>query len=181
MKKSFDKFFQELIVAEGGVVNDPDDRGGLTNLGITFGAYKNWINCKGEWPDEEEVAFRLINIEPEEAKVFYRELYWDKVKGDLLPAGLDIFVADTAVNMGVHAAGVQLQEVLKLKADGIIGSKTIAAANDESIIPGRVLQQLYCRRHSAYFIIGQIGNNKKFVKGWNNRINHLYNDLLGMI
>jgi lysozyme family protein len=100
---------------EGGYVNDPNDPGGETNLGICKRAYPN-VNIK--------------NLTETEAVTIYRQDYWDKCRCDDLPECIQALVFDAAVNQGTRTAIVLLQRALKVKDDGVLGPITIGKARE---------------------------------------------------
>jgi len=66
----------------------------------------------------------------------YRK-YWDDVKGDELPRGVDLSVFDMGFNAGPATSIRQLQQVLGVPIDGKIGPETMGAvekANDVAVI-----------------------------------------------
>ena len=70
-------------------------------------------------------------------KPFYRQMYWDKVKGDDLPAGVDYAVFDFAVNAGVSRAAKFLQRSVGAVDDGVIGGGTlgkVAVTNKQRLL-----------------------------------------------
>jgi len=111
----FDRAVQHIFKSEGGYANDPDDPGGETNFGISS-VYNPDVDVK--------------NLTTEKAKQIYKERYWDKIKGDKLPANIRMQVFDTAVNMGVDTAKqlldqsggdpVKYLELRKQKYDDIV-------------------------------------------------------------
>ena len=56
-----------------------------------------------------------------------KEGYWDRVKADQLPEGLDLCVFDWAVNSGTGRAAKKLQAMIGTTVDGGIGSNTLRA------------------------------------------------------
>ena len=102
-----------ILRAEGGLSRDPNDRGGLTKYGISQAAY----------PDVEIEA-----LTEDDARAIYERDYWLPCRCSDLPAGVDQVVLDGAVLMGVKASVQQLQRALGVKADGVIGVKTLMAA-----------------------------------------------------
>jgi lysozyme family protein len=78
---------------EGGYVDHPADPGGATNLGITIGTLSKW---RGRPVTKAEVRA----LTKTEAAQIYRKNYWDAVKGDMLPRGVDLSVFDFGVNSG---------------------------------------------------------------------------------
>lgn len=131
--------FVLLAKIEGGFSNDPADRGGPTNLGISLRA------VRGLDADRKLSAFLRAELDVDDdgdldiddvkgwtratAEKFYRAEYWDAVRGDLLPWPLSLIMFDAAVNQGAGAAIKVLQRVLRVTEDGVIGPATIAAAN----------------------------------------------------
>jgi len=128
----FDDAFKIVLDFEGGYVNDPDDKGGATNYGITYNTLNN-AKTKGWVPFNVTIQ----NIQLEHAKIIYRKGYWDAVQADSLPHPLDLIMFDSAVNHGPNAAVKLLQKSLnvllpytELAVDGIIGPLTLRAIND---------------------------------------------------
>jgi lysozyme family protein len=85
MKENWDKALNFVLAHEGGLVDDKNDPGGLTNFGI----------CQRSYPELD-----IRNLTKFEAGQIYRSDYWDKIGGDDLVWPLDICVFDTAVNCG---------------------------------------------------------------------------------
>jgi lysozyme family protein len=78
---------------EGGYVDHPSDPGGATNWGITIGVAREYWK-----PDATKADIKAM---PQSVAVeIYRKRYWNAVKGDDLPAGLDFAVYDFGVNSG---------------------------------------------------------------------------------
>lgn len=111
---AFDRALALVLRHEGGLVDDPNDPGGLTNFGISQRAYPG-------------VDIRALDQVA--AGVIYRRDYWDAVKGDQLPEGLAICVFDAAVNMGTDKAIRLLQKACSVQVDGILGPNTLRAAS----------------------------------------------------
>jgi lysozyme family protein len=106
---------------EGGYVNHPKDPGGATNKGVTQAVYDAW-RVQHAQPKRS-----VRSITDEEVAAIYRRKYWDAVKGDDLPVGVDMAVFDFAVNSGVSRAVKYLQQIVGVQADGVMGPKTLAA------------------------------------------------------
>jgi lysozyme family protein len=118
MKNNWAKSYALLLVHEGGYVNHPKDPGGMTNLGVTKRA---WEAYTGHPATEQDMR----SLTPAKVEAFYRTRYWDAVKADDLPSGLDHCLFDTCVNSGPSRAVMLLQEVLGTVADGKIGPHTM--------------------------------------------------------
>ena len=121
MKESFDHALHHVLKFEGGYVNHPLDPGGATNLGITRATLARF---RGRRVSKSDV--RALTLE--EAGQIYRAQYWDACHCSNLPPGLDLAVFDCAVNQGVRRARKILQRALGVKADGLIGSVTLATS-----------------------------------------------------
>lgn len=122
MKANFDACLAKTLSHEGGWADDPRDAGGATMKGITIGTYRGW---KGRAVTKAE----LRAISDAEVAAIYRQNYWNAVRGDELPAGLDMVAFDAAVNSGVSRGAKWLQTAVGAAADGMIGPATIKAAN----------------------------------------------------
>ena len=96
MQKNWDMFFDMLMVHEGAFQDDQRDSGnaqgdghgneGSTMWGVTAW---NWAKYTGK-PAPKDVMKALTK---EDVKPFVKTQYWDNVRGDQLPSGLDICVA----------------------------------------------------------------------------------------
>lgn len=129
-----DRFTEAVKVVlgiEGGYVDDPDDRGGKTNLGITEATLQDAKRMGLVAPDVD-----IKNITKTQAIKIYRAMFWDAVKADKLPAPIDLIVFDCTVNHSPRLAGKLLQRALNtfsalpaLQVDGIVGPRTLGAIN----------------------------------------------------
>ena len=146
---NFKKAVSLTLEAEGVLSDHPDDKGGLTKYGISKRAY----------PDLD-----IANITKEQAVAIYRRDYWDKCKCEVLPYPLDVWVFDTSVNHGVKKAVRILQETLGVATDGIIGPKTLNAANKAG---ADAVNTYALRRLYAY---AETESWQTFKKGWLNRL-----------
>ncbi len=90
---TFERALDLVLSFEGGFVHDPRDPGGATNLGVTQATL---ARACGRPVSIDEVRA----LTRAEAGAIYRRLYWTAIRGDALPAGLDLAVFDCAVNSG---------------------------------------------------------------------------------
>jgi lysozyme family protein len=158
MKENFDTCFELVLKHEGGFVNNPKDPGGMTNLGVTKA---NWERYLGREVSEAEMRA----LTPEVVKPFYKSMYWDKIKGDQLPSGVDYAAYDLAVNSGVGRAAKYLQEIAGVPADGVIGPKSleaILACDPEQTIDA------FCDMRMDF--LKGLGTFETFGKGWTIRV-----------
>ncbi len=136
---NFDESLRRLLVHEGGYTNHPSDPGGPTNFGITIHDYRKYVRSGATAADVR--AMRL-----DEAKAIYREKYWNALRCDELPAGVDYAVFDYGVNSGVGRSGKVLRRALSLAdvtsavSDGVVAAargrnaaQLIAAICDERL------------------------------------------------
>ena len=158
MKGNFDKCLPEILKHEGGWSDHPKDPGGATMKGITIGTYSDW---KGRPVSKAE----LKAIPMSEIGAIYRKNYWDKVRGDDLPAGLDLVAFDGAVNSGPSRGAKWLQAGLGVKQDGVVGPATIAAANSADI---KSVINRSCDARLAF--LKTLKTWATFGKGWTNRV-----------
>jgi lysozyme family protein len=157
-----------VLKHEGGYVNDPRDPGGRTNLGVTQRAWEAYWNRSSS---EEEMRKLTPNI----VKPFYKAMYWDKIRGDDLPAGVDYAAYDLAVNSGVGRAAKYLQQIAGVTADGAIGPKSIEAI--KACDPGQTVQALCDMRLD---FLKRLPTFETFGKGWSRRVAEVKDKASGM-
>jgi lysozyme family protein len=158
MKQNFAEALQKLLEHEGGFVDHPADPGGVTNLGVTKKVWEEWV---GHPVDEK--AMRALT--PATVAPLYRAKYWDKIKGDELPTGVDYTVFDAAVNSGPGRAAKWLQACVGVEPDGGIGPKTLAAV--AAMDPAELIEAYAKRRLSFLLDLPHWGT---FGKGWQRRV-----------
>jgi lysozyme family protein len=158
MKDNFDAALKAILHHEGGFVNHPKDPGGMTNLGVTKKVWEEWV---GHEVDEKTMR----GLTPEIVGPMYKVKYWDKVKGDDLPAGVDYVVFDAAVNSGPGRAAKWLQACVGVEPDGGIGPKTLAAVN---AFDASQLVEDYAKRRLSFLMDLQTWDT--FGKGWGRRV-----------
>jgi hypothetical protein len=107
----------------------------------------------------------MRDLTPEIVKPFYKTMYWDKIKGDQLPAGVDYAAYDLAVNSGTGRAARYLQEIAGVFADGVIGPKSIEAI--KACDPDQMIDAL-CDMRLAF--LKRLTTFDTFGKGWTRRV-----------
>ena len=151
MLTQFEDIIEVVLHHEGGYVNDPDDPGGETNIGI----------AKRSHPDVD-----IANLTKEGAKEIYYRDYWMKNRVPQLPDGLKHIYFDMCVNQGRGRAVKILQQAAnakgaELKVDGGLGPKTIGA------MKGVELERVRAYRVKYYAdLVTRKPDLDKFYFGW---------------
>lgn len=156
---NFARSLSLVLEHEGGYVNHPKDPGGATNKGITQMTYDAWRKRR------KKATQSVKAITESEVAAIYRADYWDRVRGDALPAGLDYAVFDYGVNSGPDRAIKALQKVLLVPADGAVGPVTLQAA--ATAIPTTVIDAI-CDERMAF--LKRLSTWGTFGKGWTRRV-----------
>lgn len=163
MKENFQKALDAVLHHEGGFVNHPKDPGGMTNLGCTKRVWEEWV---GHPVDEK--AMRALT--PEDVAPLYKKKYWDAVRGDDLPDGVDYIVFDTAINSGPGRAIKFLQGCVGTDMDGALGPKTMAAVR---VADPKQLVEDYAKRRLSF--LQDLPTWGTFGKGWSRRVAEVEN------
>jgi len=167
-RSNFRRCVDIVLEKEGGYVNDPDDRGGPTNMGITFNTLKAW---RGTEITEQDVK----DLKIEEARNIYQANYWKKLSCDDLPSGVDLVVFDFGVNAGTARSAKLLQRVCGANSDGVIGPITVGAVN--SLDAAQVIRRFGELRMDHY---RSLSNWTKFGRGWTRRTDDVQTAALDM-
>lgn len=156
-----------ILTWEGGYVNNPADKGGPTNKGVTLTTFRQYYGASKTVDD-------LKKITDEQWGHIFKTGYWDKCKADQISSqSIANIVVDWAYMSGVSTAIKGVQRLLGCKDDGIIGPKTLAAINGY-----RGQMQLFydiqrTRMDFYYNLVAKRPQNRVFLKGWLNRLNAL--------
>lgn len=137
----FDKMLSFVLRMEGGYANNPYDRGGATNKGITHRTYDSYRKSKG-LPTQS-----VRNISNAEVRdIYYKNYYIASGADRIKDRRLALALFDTAVNMGVGAAKKLLNQ------------------------SGGDYNRFNQLRRARYQKIAK-GGQRRFLKGWLNRTN----------
>ena len=123
----FDRAVEVVLQHEGGLVDDPDDPGGITNHGISLRFLRRVR--PGARPED------VRNLTRDEAIELYRRHFWHRYGyASLWDQRVATKVFDLSVNMGPRGAHVCLQRALRaadepVVEDGVLGPKTLAAVH----------------------------------------------------
>ena len=164
-----------ILSWEGGFVNDPADRGGATNKGVTLSTW-----CKQGYDKNHDGVIDVKDlklISDQDALQIMKKNYWDRWKGDQINSQpIANILVDWVWGSGVWGIKIP-QDMLGVKADGVVGPKTLAALNRQD--PAQFFARLKTRREQ-YFrdICKSRPANSKFLKGWLRRLAAInYNSL----
>lgn len=168
----WDRALSFVLCLEGGYVDDPDDAGGATNMGITQ-ATLDRAAARGV-----AAAADVRDLTRDEAAAIYRAFYWDRYGcGRIVwPASLAVF--DTAVQHG--RAALLIQRALcdvgeRVIIDGLWGPRTAAAAERAARRDAEYLAERIVFQRAAYYgrIVRNRPSQEKFRRGWFNRLRRL--------
>lgn len=170
---NFNKAMKLLLTHEGGYVDNPEDKGGPTNRGVT---QKDLSEHLGRPVSKEDVELMGINTVLD----IYRKNYWDALKLDQVDSEkLSSVIFDLAVLKGIRTVVKELQDILAVKPDGLIGPDTLKAINFSNEINTSIKLILVSQN---YFVnICTFNRNQIiFLNGWVNRTHSLINYILGL-
>ncbi len=164
---SFESAISEVLLTEGGYVDHPDDRGGPTNYGITQKTLSDFL---GHEATKEEV--RSISIDT--VRQIYKQNYWDRLKlSYIIDSKLSDVIFDQAVNRGTRRVAEQIQKIVGVKQDGVIGPVTLKAINNMD--SKKMLLEFVKQSQNAYVSI--VTNNPSqlvFLSGWIKRTHKFF-------
>ncbi|ARQ00964.1 glycoside hydrolase family 108 protein [Pseudorhodoplanes sinuspersici] len=157
-----------VLKHEGGYSNHPSDPGGATNYGITIASYARF---KGRAVTAAEVRAMPLS----DAKAIYKTSYWNVLRCDELPAGLDYAVFDYGVNSGPSRATKVLQRLLGLAASGAMTDEVIANVRTANL---PTLVAKLCDERLAF--LKSLKTWPVFGVGWGRRVSDVRRDALAM-
>lgn len=154
---------------EGGFAILAGDRGGATKWGVTLATFRSVFG-------KEKTVDDLKAMTEDEWDYIFKTRFWNRWKADDIKSQpIANMLVDWLWNSGTY--GIKLpQKVLKVKIDGIVGPKTLAAINDHPD-PHQLFRELWQERDAYFHRIGK-GTQKRFLNGWLNRLDGIqYNYL----
>lgn len=154
---TFQVALKRVLKHEGGYVNDPKDKGGETNYGITIGTARQF---------GYEGAMRSIPMEVVEK--IYKARFWDALDCDeyvdKYGFAFTFQLFDAGVNHGVGNAKRMLQRAVGVVDDGVIGKVTRQAIDKNA---GRLTDLFNAERIAFYTKISSFNH---FGRGWMRRM-----------
>lgn len=157
-----------VLVHEGGYVNNKNDRGGMTNLGVTRRVYEDWVDR----PVSEQ---EMRDLTPDDVAPIYRKNYADRIHFDSLPSGVDWACLDWAINSGASRPAKAIQRAVGATTDGVIGPKTLQLVAEKD--PKFIIDYVYTVRQAFY---ESLDDYKHFGRGWTRRNKETLHQALDM-
>ena len=166
--QSVQSIANEIIVREGGYVNDPDDPGGATNYGVTIHTMRRLgLDLTGDGQVTTADVRRLTRAQ---AQQIFIDHYYHRPRISDLPEVLQASVFDMQVNAGAHAVRI-LQRLLTrmgfpARADGQIGPKTRYAARQAALAAPDHIADAYgiARRNYYYALADRRPASRKYAR-----------------
>ena len=165
---NFPACLEVVLQSEGGFSDDPQDPGGVTNLGVTLHTWSGYVG-------HTATIAEMQALTPADVGRFYHSEYWNACDCDLLPAGVDLMVFDEAVNAGPWRARRSLQTAAGATADGSIGPATEAAV--KAAAPATLIVAIAANRQALY---RSLPTFPRFGDGWLARVERTQTTALAM-
>lgn len=165
---NFEQAVKVVLKHEGGLVNHPDDPGGITHFGISL----RFLHSTQEYKNVDADFVRYLT--EDQAKEIYKKYWWDKYNYGQFSQSLATKIFDLSVNMGARQAHKLLQRACRsvgfvLVDDGLIGPKSLAVI-DKITENGQVPELVAALRSEAAgfyrLLVEQKPSFKSFIRGW---------------
>lgn len=152
---------------EGGYVNDPVDKGGATNMGVTVATWRQVGYDKDGDGDIDGDDVKLLTKKDFEAVL---KKYWDRWKADKIEnQSIANILVDWVWGSGVWGIKIP-QRILGVVEDGIVGEKTLCVLNARN--QKELFNEIFLARVKFLNdIVKRDPSQKRFIKGWINRLN----------
>jgi len=166
MNKNWKQAFEQMLKSEGGFSDDehdngnklPDGRKGSTMLGVT---QYNWEAHVGHQVTHDDMR----KLTPADVEPLYKKKYWDAVRADELPSGIDYMVFDMGVNAGPGRSIKLLQTAAGTTPDGLLGPITMSAV--QAADPVILIIEFSHAKEDFY---RSLADFSRYGTGWLNRV-----------
>ena len=152
-KDLFKKALRFVLNREGGYVNNPNDKGGATNKGITQNTYNSYMVSKGR-PTRD-----VRNITDAEVEDIYYSRYWLGAGCEKMSPVFAVVCFDTAVNMGVGRVKPFLQEAQYMDVKPFL--QEAQYMDVDAFLLARI------RKYNEF---AKVPSQRGFLHGWLNRV-----------
>jgi len=152
----------KILKWEGGYVNNPFDKGGATNMGVTLAA---WQHLGHPVATEKDIK----NLTHDDFKIVLRQ-YWNQWQADRIEnQSIAEILVDWVWGSGIWGIKIP-QQLLGVKPDGQVGNKTLTAINgyDAAELHKMIWE---AREQFLQNIVKNNASQNIFLKGWLNRLN----------
>jgi lysozyme family protein len=166
---NFSECLAIVLKSEGGFVNNPQDPGGRTNLGVT---QKVWEEYTGHEADEKVMR----SLTPEKVAPLYEQRYWRPTYCEVLPRGLSLLIFSMGINAGTGRSVKLLQSCIGCVADGVIGPRTMALIKSSNVAD---LIAKFSEARRQYY--KSLKTFPVFGKGWLARVDREESEALQMV
>jgi lysozyme family protein len=167
MASNFKECLDLVLQSEGGWVNNPQDPGGETNLGVTKAVWEEYVG---------HPVKTMKDLTKDDVAPLYELKYWRPCYCEVLPRGLDFVVFSMGVNAGPGRSVKLLQQSIGCVPDGVIGPRTrelISSSNGTTLIAKfSETRREYYRSLKTFPIFG---------RGWLSRVDKEEQEALNMI
>lgn len=157
-----------VLTNEGGLVDNRNDHGGITNFGIT-------LPMLTSYRQKPCLDADIINLNQTEAKRIYERVFWDKLHISGLPQPIATAILDTAVVNGQMVAVKIAQHCLgpAVVADGILGPESLNSLDKAN--PDMFIYSYVGYLQDRYVDLCINANNQiVFIRGWLRRSRRLF-------
>jgi len=162
----FKECLELVLKSEGSWVNNPNDPGGETNLGVTKRVWEEYVGHPVE---------SLKNLTKEDVAPLYEQKYWRPTYCEVLPRGLSLLIFSMGINAGPGRGVKLLQSCIGCVADGVIGPRTMELIKSANVAD---LIQKYSNARRDYY--KSLKTFSIFGKGWLSRVDREEQEALGM-
>jgi lysozyme family protein len=157
---NFEPCLDVVLAEEGGFVDNPEDPGKATNLGVTQAVWQQWVGASRVVTVADIRALTRADVTP-----LYQQVFWRGTHAELMAAGVDLAAFDWAVNSGVGGAMRAVQDALGIPSDGLVGPVTLQALAAK---PPEDVVNLICNARLAF--LEKDPDWAEFGRGWTDRI-----------
>jgi lysozyme family protein len=160
------KLIPFILKWEGGFANHPNDKGGATNKGITIATFRHFFGSGA-------TVEQLKAMTDEQWETVFRKGFWNPFKGnEIKNQSIANICVDWAWGSGATTAIKQVQRLLGVAADGVVGNITLGAINNAE--PEKLFEKIKSARLAfVEAIVKRDASQQVFLKGWRNRINSI--------
>jgi lysozyme family protein len=158
MDDSFDSCLEFTLNEEGGFNDHPGDPRFATNHGITLARLRRFQRDPSLARDD------IKSIPCATVRALYRADFWNRLRCDAVPEGIDLMVFDHGVDAGPDRAGRALQLACghrRAEIDGAVGPETLTRVALTDTLT--LLESLTAMQRTSYRQMAAFG---LFGEGW---------------